>query len=100
MRRAAKVDGNQNAIVSDLRKLGCSVAITSALGKGFPDIVVGLRGRNYLFEIKDPAQPPSKQRLTPDERDFAGDWFGQYSVITSVEDVFKSIALWSSDAPR
>jgi len=93
MRRAARVDANQNAIVSDLRKMGCSVAITSALGKGFPDIVVGWCGRNYLFEIKDPKQPPSRRCLTADEEDFYIGWQGQYAIILNAEQAMTIIKL-------
>jgi len=49
-RRAARVDANQKEIVTMLRRMGYSVAVTSDCGKGFPDIVVGRSGKNYLFE--------------------------------------------------
>jgi len=81
--RAKRTDGNQKDIVSELRKLGISVAVTSALGNGFPDIVCGHRGRNYLFEIKDPSQPPSARRLTEDEQEFHDSWRGRVYVIHS-----------------
>jgi hypothetical protein len=45
MKRAAKVDINQKEIVAYLRKIGASVAVMSAVGQGFPDLVVGWRGR-------------------------------------------------------
>ena len=50
MRLRAKTDVNQKAVVEQLRAIGATVAITSQLGKGFPDIVVGYGGDNYLFE--------------------------------------------------
>jgi hypothetical protein len=86
MRRAARIDANQPAIVADLRKAGCTVQILSAVGHGCPDILVGYHLRNYLFEIKDPAQPPSKQKLTPDEQLFKETWRGQTNVITTAQD--------------
>ena len=88
-RRAARVDANQNEIVTMLRKMGYSVAITSDCGKGFPDIVVGRSGRNYLFEIKDGNKPPSAQKLTDAEQQFADTWKGQYNVITCLDDAIK-----------
>ena len=88
-RRAARVDANQNEIVTMLRKMGYSVAITSDCGKGFPDIVVGRSGRNYLFEIKDGNKPPSAQKLTDAEQQFADAWKGQYNVITCLDDAIK-----------
>ena len=88
-RRAARVDANQNEIVTMLRKMGYSVAITSDCGKGFPDIVVGRPGRNYLFEIKDGSKPPSAQKLTEAEQQFCDNWKGQYNVITCLDDAIK-----------
>lgn len=91
MRRAAKIDGNQNKIVEQLRKCGFSVAITSQLGKGFPDIVVGAKCKNYLFEIKDPEKPKSKRMLTHDEAIFKTLWCGQYEVIETIDEALKII---------
>lgn len=53
MRRAAHVDVNQPAIVSALRKIGCSVTSLAGVGKGCPDLLVGYRGRTLLVEVKD-----------------------------------------------
>lgn len=92
-RRAARVDANQNEIVTMLRKMGYSVAITSDCGKGFPDIVVGRSGRNYLFEIKDGSKPPSAQKLTEAEQQFADTWKGQYNVITCLDDAIKILRI-------
>lgn len=91
MRLKARVDVNQKKIVNQLRRCGFSVAITSQLGNGFPDIVVGAAGRNYLFEIKDPEKPNSARKLTDDEKSFQEAWSGQYDVIESVDDAIKII---------
>ena len=72
--RAARTDTNQKAIVFALRRLGCSVKPTHMVGDGFPDIVVGFRNSNYLFEIKDPDKPPSARKLTPMENKFHIKW--------------------------
>ena len=93
MRLRGKVDGNQAKVVRDLRKMGCSVLPTSNLGSGCGDILAGFRGANYLFEIKDPLQPPSKRKLTDDEKDFHLAWNGQVAVITSAEDAMDIMVL-------
>lgn len=84
-----RVDRNQKFIVQALRKIGATVWHTHEAGKGAPDIVVGFRRRNYLFEIKDPEKPPSKRRLTEDERCFHYGWQGQVDVIHSFEEALE-----------
>lgn len=104
-RRAARVDANQTKVVEHLRKAGLSVAITSALGNGFPDLVVAAkiltnviggtsdrvikqyRINTVLVELKDPSQPPSKRRLSPDEKKFHESWKGQIIVATTAEEI-------------
>ncbi len=84
MRRAARVDANQNEIVKELRLIGASVLITSQLKNCF-DILVGYHGVNYIMEIKDGNQPPSKQRLTEGEQKFKDSWRGgEYFVVNSL----------------
>ena len=99
MRRAAKVDGNQSVVVRDLRSCGVSVQHLHAIGQGCPDILCGWKGRNWAFEIKDPAQPPSKRRLTDDEIDWHKAWSGQVSVIETAEDALR-IMLRDTADPR
>ena len=92
--RAKRKDVNQSSIEKSLKQLGFSVADTSALGNGFPDMVVGYAGTmNYLFEVKDPNKPPSKRKLTPDEQTFKEKWRGQYAVIETVDDALRIINL-------
>lgn len=86
MRRAAKIDANQPAIVAALEAIGASVAITSAVGRGFPDLVVGMRGRNWLLELKDGDKSPSRRTLTPDQIEFKARWRGHWAVVTSAEE--------------
>lgn len=80
-RRAAKVDENQNSLVSLWRSMGISVAITSASHDGFPDVVLGYGGLTVLVEIKDGNKPPSKRKLTPDQENFHRDFKGAITVI-------------------
>lgn len=85
MRRRAKSDANQTAIVKALRQIGASVAITSRLGEGFPDLAVGRAGRTLLLEVKDGTRKPSERKLTPDEQRFKDSWTGHYAVVGSIE---------------
>lgn len=91
MRRAAKIDDNQTEIVKALRKMGCSVSVTSAVGSGFSDLVVGYRGTNFLVEIKDGSKPPSKQKLTPDQVEFHRYWRGQVAVANSIDEAIRIV---------
>lgn len=84
------MDTNQKEIVGALRLIGCTVAITSDVGKGFPDIVVGrvdINGirKNWLIEIKDGNRPRSAQKLTADQIKFHREWKGQINVVSSAE---------------
>lgn len=93
MRRAAKVDENQKELVSQLRHHGCSVAVTSGVGVGFPDIVVGYKGQNFLFEVKDPAKPPSARKLTNDQEEFHWKWRGQIDVIETADEAIEIMGM-------
>ena len=76
MRRSARVDANQAAIVAVLRKMGASVQSLAAIGGGCVDLLVGYRGVNHVVEIKDGDKPPSKRRLTDDQVDWHRNWRG------------------------
>lgn len=92
MRRAAKIDSNQNEIVAALRKIpNLSVQITSQLGNGFVDLVIGYRGINYLIELKDGKKPKSAQKLTPDEELWHSKWNGQKAVCNSLDEILNTI---------
>jgi hypothetical protein len=93
MTRARRVDANQAEIVKALRAAGCSVAVTSSLGKGFPDLVVGYFGRNFLLEVKDGSKPPSKRVLTSEEMGFVAAWRGQYDVVEDVNQALRAVGL-------
>ena len=88
MRRAAKIDRNQKAIVEWLRTVpGVTVAT------GHDDIIVGFRGQNYWLEIKAPdaistktgkARPSS---LKPSQKKLLEEWLGQYSVVSTLDEI-------------
>ncbi len=63
-------DANQPKIVQVLRKLGASVVITSDVGHGFPDLVVGYGGVTYLVEVKN------QSTLRRSQRTFREQWRG------------------------
>ena len=68
MRYAARVDANQDQIVSALRAAGAYVWII-----GLPvDLLVGYKGHSFLMEIKT----TSKKRLTKLQADFFENWTG------------------------
>ncbi len=68
MRRAARVDANQEQIVSVLRAAGATVWII-----GLPvDLLVGYKNHTFLVEIKT----DSKKRFTKLQTDFFENWSG------------------------
>ena len=68
MRRAARVDATQEAIVSALRAAGAYVWVI-----GLPvDLLVGYKGHTFCVEVKS---GPSK-RLTKLQADFFENWPG------------------------
>jgi hypothetical protein len=68
MRYAARVDANQEAIVSALRDAGAYVWII-----GLPvDLLVGYKNHTFLVEVKNGPKKP----LTRLQQDFFGNWMG------------------------
>lgn len=90
-RLRSRVDDNQRDITQTLRQLNISVAITSKLGDGFPDLVLGYDGHNYLIELKDFKKPKSQKKLTDCEAQFLRVWQGQYAVCETLSDILKAI---------
>jgi len=88
-----RTDANQLEIVEKLRQIGAVVHPTHMVGNGFPDLVVGYCGTNYLFEVKDGNQPPSKRKLTPDEQIWHDRWKGQVAIVTCWEDAFRAMEI-------
>lgn len=104
MRRAARIDSNQNEIVRHLRDHGASVQILSAVGNGCPDILVGYTNaagtqRTVALEIKDGRKPPSRQRLTSEEQAWFDSWKGDAAVVNSTYEV-DLIMGWDPDRDR
>lgn len=88
MRLAHKVDGNQAEIVNALRRAGCSVAVTSSVGKGYPDLTVGRAEQTYLIEVKRPGE-----RLTPDESAWHDAWHGHVAIVHDIDEALAAVGL-------
>jgi len=90
--RPRKTDKNQASIVRALNQIpGVSVADTHSLGKGFPDICIGHKGRNFLIELKNPSQPRSAQQLTDAENRFHRAWQGRILTVTTLDEILKTL---------
>lgn len=89
MRRAAKVDANQEQVVSALRAAGATVQSLAAMGNGVPDLLVVFRLNLFLLEIKDGSKPPSAQKLTPLQKQWALTW--PVKVVNSPEAALRAI---------
>lgn len=76
MRRAAKIDANQEQVVQVLRAAGATVQSLAAVGKGVPDLLVGFQGQTVLLEVKDGKKSPSQRKLTEDQLAWHGAWRG------------------------
>jgi|SRR5690349_2084939 len=91
---AHRIDENQNTIVKTFRKLGASVLILSEVGKGCPDILIGMTDsvgekHNILIEIKDGNKPPSQQKLTQFEAKFFDTWKGYICIIRNQDEAIE-----------
>lgn len=91
MRKTARVDANQSAIVDALRAVGASVQSLAMVGRGVPDLLVGFRAQNWLLEVKDGGKPASARRLTPDETAWHDGWRGQVATVASIEEALHAI---------
>lgn len=90
-RRASRSDENQPAIVAALRACGATVTPTHGVCGGFPDLVVGYQGRNFLLEVKDPAKPKGDQKLTPAQIEWHAAWRGQKAVVKTVDEALIAV---------
>lgn len=91
VRRRARIDANQPAIVKALRLAGATVLHLHSVGQGCPDLCVGWKRRNFLLEIKDPTKPLNQRRLSEDEMAVHMAWQGQVAVVESAEEALALI---------
>lgn len=82
-----RIDGNHKEIVSALQAVGCSVLSLADKGHGCPDLLVGIRGKNYLVEIKN-----GNGKITPDQQQFFNTWKGSVMVVRTEQDVLDFFA--------
>jgi len=81
-------DANQSEIVADLRQAGATVCSLHEVGDGFPDLVVGFRGVNYLIEIKSKIG-----MLNYAQWEWHHGWWGQVDVARTSEEALKIIGV-------
>jgi hypothetical protein len=74
-----QIDGNAREIIDALEAGGCSV---ESIGRPV-DIAVGIGGKSFLFEIKQP-----KGKLRESQIKFIDRWRGHVGILRSVEDVY------------
>jgi len=86
--RAKKTDANQKEIIEALRQVGVTVFDTSAVGRGFPDLVIGWQGVNYLVEVKT-----EKGKPTDFQVNFFTHWRGQVVLVRNVKDIFNFLGI-------
>ena len=93
MRRAARIDDNQTAIVKALRKAGCSVLSLAAVGGGVPDLLVGRAKQNYLMEIKDGDKSPSRRKLNNAQHIWHTIWEGEVDIVKNKIEALRAVGL-------
>jgi hypothetical protein len=98
--RRGKKDANHNAIVGRFVALGCTVAQLHDAGiPGFPDLVVGAIGRNFLVEIKNPETAYGRAGFNSNQSSFARDWRGASIIhISSVDEATVVVQNWRKSA--
>src|SRR5262245_58992500 len=91
MRRRARIDPGQGAIVKALRAAGFSVQSLASIGKGVPDLLVARAGQLWLLEVKAPEGPrggqsASGQRLNTLQEMWRSGWRSPVGVVRTVDE--------------
>jgi len=82
VRRRARLDTHQRAVVEALRACGCSVYSLAECGDGVPDLLVGVRGQTWLIEVKSDKNTHRRAtELTPAQESWHARWRGAKVVI-------------------
>lgn len=71
-----KRDANHRDIIQALRDAYITVFDTADVGHGYPDLVCGFQGQNYLLEVKTEAG-----KLTRDQVEFIDAWRGTVHIV-------------------
>lgn len=77
-------DANESAIIDALRAVGATVEQLS--GPNVPDLLVGYRGANWLFEVKTP-----KGKESDGQKSWSLGWMGTGYVVRSPEQALELI---------
>ncbi len=91
-RRQDKIDRNQKAIIEALRALP-----NVSVEPGHDDIIVGLRGQTFWYEIKDTSQLSKKtgklreSAKTEDQKRLDRTWKGHRKYVTSIDEILEDI---------
>jgi hypothetical protein len=85
LRRAAKIDANQAAIVDALHAAGCTVQSLASVGCGCPDLLVGKDGITLVIEVKSDTgtthRPAGADGLTDDQKRWYRWWRGNRAIV-------------------
>lgn len=86
----SRADNNQAEIVRALRSVGVTVHITSQVGEGFPDLVCGYFGKNFLIEVKN---PEARGKLRATQEIFRDKWKGNVHVVNSIQEALAVVGV-------
>jgi hypothetical protein len=75
-RYAKRRDANEPEIIKGLQEIGCDV-----LQCDHPDLIVGYRGRTFIFEVKT-----ATGKLEPRQQKMLLNWRGQYDIVRTLEE--------------
>lgn len=96
-RYSARTDSNQPDIVKYLRSIpGVTVQVS------MDDILVGFRGKNFWFEIKEPGTVSKKtgkineSAIKQTQKDLREKWKGQYNIVHSIEQIMEVMKIAES----
>lgn len=99
--RAKQVDANQVAVVAAFRAAGASVLHLHEVGKGCPDLLIGIAGVDALVELKDGNKTASQTELNELQQVFHRNWRGRkVVVITSAKQAFDFTRFLHREATR
>ena len=71
-----KQDNNQKDVVDALEKAGALVLDMTHVANGFPDLLVGIRGKFILMEIKNLKTAYGRKGLNPNQVAWHAKWQG------------------------
>ncbi len=99
--RYGHVDKNQAALVVVFEQLGCSVLNCVRVGSGFPDLIIGYRGHDYLVEVKNPTNAYGKRGLNGNQKRWSDTWPSPVFVVRTEDDVIKLVKfLFENPCPK